>query len=219
MYYSKSSAQTKNEKRKRIQQNKKQKKREKQKIIKNETCLLEKIRDLPSDLIDYIYLFINNDIKFYISHYFNLYKKYVINYKYNDLNCIYKGYEYFEYYTFYKLSSPLQEMLKKIPIDKIKQFLFCGTPNVYFKIAFPLEHDIWEYIHINYRINKSMEEKRKDYIFEIIDILSYFVTIVNDKRSYKNYDCKDYRIFKDSEIIVKKYILSILYMYEKYAIV
>jgi hypothetical protein len=217
MYYKNSDNQSKLRKRKRIQQNKKQRKREKQKIINNEIIVLNNIKKLPNELIDHIYSFINNNVKFYASHYFNLYKKYIINYKYNDLYCVYNGYDKYEYCTYYRLSLPLQYMLQKIPLIKLKRYILYGTPQKYFKIAFPFENNIWEYINLNYKFDKNIEEKRKDYIFEIIDILSYFVTKVNDNYLYKNYNCEDYRTFKDNEFIVKKYILSILYIYDKYA--
>ena len=219
MHYNNPYTKSKNQKRKRIQQNKNHKKREKQKIIKNELVVLYKIKELPDELVDYIYLFINNNVKFYISHYFDIYKKYIINYKYNNINCIYKGYDDFEYYTYDNLSLPLQNMLKKIPLDKLKSYILYGTPSIYFKIAFPFENNICDYIHINYRYGKQDEEKYKDYIFEIIDILSYFVTKVNNNYLYKNYNSSEYNIFKENEFIVKKYILSILYICEKYAIV
>jgi len=219
MHYNNPYTKSKNQKRKRIQQNKKHKKREKQKAIKKELIVLRKIDKLPDELIDYIYLFVNNNIKLYISHYFDLYKKYIINYKYNNINCIYNGYDNFEYYTYDKLSVPLQNMLKSIPLDKLRKYILYGTPKIYFIKAFPFENSIQEYIHENYKHNKTNEETYKDYIFEIIDILSYFVTKVKNNYLYKNYTSVEYNIFKENEYIVKNYILSILYIYEKYAIV
>lgn len=220
MHYKNPYTKSKNQKLKRIKQNKNHKKREKQKIIKNELIVLRKVDKLPDELIDYIYSFVNNSVKLYISHYFDLYKKYIINYKYNNINCIYKGYDDFEYYTYDKLSIPLQNMLKSIPLDILRKYILYGTPKVYFTKAFPFENNIHDYIHENYnKHNKRNEETYKDYIFEIIDILSYFVTKVKNNYLYKNYTSVEYNIFKENEYIVKKYILSILYIYEKYAIV
>ena len=208
---------TKNQqvKNKKIKQ--KQRIREKKRIIKNELELLNKIRDLPHELVDYIYLFVNPNIKYNLSYYYQLYKKYIINYNLNHHECIYKDFKKFEYCTYDKTSKPLQYMLKEIPIDILQRYVYKGSPLKYFSIAFPEEGNICDYLLLNYLLNKPLEEKYKDYIFEIIDLLSYFVTRANEySRTYKNIECKEYYKFKKYELISKKIILSIIYLYNKY---
>jgi hypothetical protein len=208
---------TNKQKRKRVIQNKKNKKKEKRHAIKNEKIVLNRIQQLPNELIDTIYLFVTNKVKFHVSHYYDLYKKYIINYKFNDLNCIFSGYDKYEYCTYYRLSLPLQNMLYNLPLDKLKKYVFYGTPKLYFNTAFPFENNIWEYFHSNYTVfNKKISETKKDYIFEITDILSYYVTKVTDNQSYQSYNSEKYYLFKQNEAIVKNYILSILYIYKKY---
>jgi len=203
-------------------QNKKQKQkqqnREKKRIIKCEISLLNKINELPSELVDYIYLFVNNKIKYNLSYYFQLYKKYIINYNFNN-QCIYKDFNRFDYYTFDKTSKPLQSMLQEIPIDILERYMYLGTPSKYFTIAFPEEGNIVDYLLLNYRVNKALEEKYKDYIFEVIDLLSYFVTRTNQFSLYKNYESIEYYKFKECEIVSKKIILSIIYLYNKYVVI
>jgi len=200
-------------------QNKKQKqklkKREKKRIIKCEIDLLNKINQLPNELVNYIYLFINNKITYNLSYYFQLYKKYIINYNFNN-QCIYKDFKQFEYCTFDKTSKPLQYMLKEIPIDILQRYVYMGLPSKYFTIAFPEEGNIVDYLLLNYRINKPIEEKYKDYIFEIIDLLSYFVTRTNESSLYKNYESVEYYKFKECELTSKKIILSIINLYNNY---
>jgi len=195
----------------------KQRIREKKRIIKNEIELLNKISELPHELVDYIYLFVNPKIKCNLSYYYLLYKKYIINYNLNHHECIYKDFKKFEYCTYDKTSKPLQYMLKEIPIDILQRYVYMGSPSKYFTIAFPEEGNIIDYLLINYRLNKPTEEKYKDYIFEIIDLLSYFVTRTNEySQSYKNIECKKYYKYKKYELISKKIILSIIYLYNKY---
>jgi hypothetical protein len=197
-----------------IKQKQKKRKREKKRIIKNETDVLNKINNLPNELIDYIYSFVDKNIKYNVSHYFDLYKKYIVNYKFNKLQCIYKDYNRYEYCTYDKISHPLQDMLKQIPIDKLQKYIYIGTPEKYFNIAFPDEGPIWEYLYINYKLNKPDNEKRKDYMFEIIDLLSYFITRTNEfLQLYKNDESIEYHKFKAYEFIVKKIVFSIIYMY------
>ena len=195
----------------------KQRIREKKQMIKNEIGLLSKIGNLPHELVDYIYLFLNSKIKYNLSHYYQLYKKYIINYNLNHHECIYKDFKKFEYCTYDKTSKPLQYMLKEIPIDILKRYMCMGTPCKYFSIAFPEEGNICNYLLLNYHFNKPSEEKCKDYIFEIIDLLSYFVTRTNEySQTYKNIECKEYYKFKEYEFISKKIILSIVHLYNKY---
>ena len=200
-------------------QNKKQKqklkKREKKRIIKCEIDLLNKINQLPNELVNYIYLFINNKITYNLSYYFQLYKKYIINYNFNN-RCIYKDFNRFDYYTFDKTSKPLQFMLKEIPIDILQRYIYLGTPSKYFTMAFPEEGNIVDYLLLNYRVNKPIEEKYKDYIFEVIDLLSYFVTRTNECSLYKNYESGEYCKFNQCEVISKKITLSIIYLYNNY---
>jgi hypothetical protein len=191
--------------------------KDKKRIIKNEVELLNKIGKLPHELIDYIYLFVTPKIKYNLSYYFQLYKKYIIDYNLNHHDCIYKDFKKFEYCTYDKTSIPLQYMLKSIPINILQKYIYMGSPLKYFSIAFPEEGNICDYILLNYHLNKPVNEKYKDYIFEIIDLLSYFVTRTNEySHSYENIECKKYYKFKEYELISKKIILSIIYLYNKY---
>lgn len=207
--------QVKRDKNKKYKQ--KQRIREKKRIIKNEVELLHKISELPDELVDYIHLFLHQNIKYNLSYYYQLYKKYILNYNLNHHECIYKDFKKFEYCTYDKTSKPLQSMLKKIPIDILQRYVNKGSPSKYFSLAFPEEGNIIDYLLTNYRSNKTMDEKYKDYIFEIIDLLSYFVTRTNENsQSYKNIECKEYYLYKKNELISKKIILSIIYLYNKY---
>jgi len=195
----------------------KQRIREKKRIIKNEVELLHKISELPHELVDYIHLFLHQNIKYNLSYYFQLYKKYIINYNLNHHECIYKDFKKFDYCTYDKTSTPLQCMLKEIPINILQRYIYRGSPLKYFSIAFPEEGNICDYLLLNYHFGKSNEEKYKDYIFEIIDLLSYFVTRTNEySQSYKNVECKEYYKYKKYELISKKIILSIIYLHNKY---
>jgi hypothetical protein len=195
----------------------KQRIREKKRIIKNEVELLHKISELPHELVDYIHLFLHQNIKYNLSYYFQLYKKYIINYNLNHHECIYKDFKKFDYCTYDKTSTPLQCMLKEIPIDILQRYMYRGSPLKYFGIAFPEEGNICDYLLLNYHFGKSNEEKYKDYIFEIIDLLSYFVTKTNEySQSYKIIECKEYYKYKKYELISKKIILSIIYLHNKY---
>lgn len=208
---------TKNKQQKNKKIKQKHRIKEKKQMIKNEIRLLSKIGNLPHELVDYIYLFLNSKIKYNLSHYYQLYKKYIINYNLNHHECIYTDFKKFEYCTYDKTSTPLQCMLKEIPIDILKRYVCLGTPFKYFSIAFPEEGNICDYLLLNYRINKPLDEKYKDYIFEIIDLLSYFVTRANEySRIYKNIECREYYKFKKYELISKKIILSIIYLYKTY---
>jgi hypothetical protein len=205
------------QRRKQQKEREKQKNKEKKRIIKNEVELLNKIGKLPNELTDYIYLFLDRKIKYNLSYYFQLYKKYIINYNLNHHDCIYKDFKRFEYCTYDKTSIPLQSMLKSIPINILQKYIYMGSPLKYFSIAFPEEGNICDYILLNYHLNKPVTEKYKDYIFEIIDLLSYFVTRTNEySQSYENIECKKYYKFKEYEIISKKIILSVICLYNKY---
>lgn len=191
--------------------------KEKKRIIANETDLLNKVRELPYELVDYVYSFVDKKIKYNLSYYYQLYKKYIINYNLHHHECIYKDFKKFEYCTYDKTSKPLQYMLKGIPINILQKYIYLGTPFKYFSIAFPDEGNICDYLLLNYNFNKPIEEKYKDYIFEIIDLLSYFVTRTNQySQSYKNIECNEYYKFKEYEFVSKKIILSIVHLYNKY---
>ena len=141
--------------RKQQREREKQKNKEKKRIIKNELEILNKIGNLPNELVDYIYLFLDRKIKYNLSYYFQLYKKYIINYNLNHHDCIYKDFKKFEYCTFDKTSSPLQDMLKEIPFDILRRYVYMGTPFKYFTIAFPEEGNIVDYLLLNYRITPT----------------------------------------------------------------
>ena len=224
--------------------NKKDKKRmrikKEKSICKNEIKLLYKIRQLPEELTSYIYSFIKNDVKFNISFYKTLFTKYIHDYinKNRDmsLSVVFKDYSKdCNYCTFNKTALLLKEILGKIPVEKLEKYTFFGTPSKYFNIAFPFEPDIKLYFEFNYE-NKSdkyedMLFQKKNYIFEILDLLSYFSTRVIEwhtmdctfdnkfltRLKYMNnvYNFEDYvkqtqESFLQNEMIFKKMILSII---------
>ena len=163
------------------------KKKEKQ-LCKKEIKLLEKIRDLPEDLISHIYTFVDNDIKFNLSFYKTLFTKYIYDYSNRDrttpLSVVFKGYsDHFNYCTFNR-TALLKEILEKAPFEKLEKYVLYGTPSKYFNIAFPDEPDIKKYFELNYE-NKpdkceDMKFQHKNYVFELLDLLSYFSTRANE---------------------------------------
>ena len=192
--------------------------REKKRIIKNELSVLKNIQNLPSEIVDYIYLFLDVKIKYNLSFYYQLYKKYIINYTFNNRDSIYKDFNKFEYCTFDKTATPLKHMLLKIPINILTKYIYRGTPFKYFNIAFPDVENICDYMILNYRFMKPEEEKYKDYIFEIIDLISYFATRTDELSFYKINDSNEHCRFKEYESITKNIILSVIYIYNKYGI-
>ena len=220
------------------------------KNIKNEIQLLSKLKNIPEDIIPVLYSYVNNNIKFNLSYYKELFTKYIFDYNSsNKLSIIFSGYVNYNYCTYDKTASPLKDMLLKIPLDKLQKYLYFGTPSKYFNIAFPLEPKIQEYINENYQINdittrddKMKKNIYKNYIFEILDLISYFSTKANEyhsmkcnnkylnnnkylsqlqliRNTYANDD--DYKkiteeLCRKNEKIVRIIILSILYISDKY---
>jgi len=209
------------------------------KIRKNEIKLLEKISALPEALVLYIYTFVKNDIKFNLSFYKTLFTKYIYDYSNKNrdipLSIVFKGYSNdCNYCTFDKTALLLKEILKKLPLKKLENFILYGTPSKYFNIAFPFEPNIKEYLIDNYKEkeqDKDVEFLRKNYIFEILDLLSYFSTkanewhamhctfsnkfllrlnFLNNAYNYEEFikQTEEYR--EQNELITKKLILSIL---------
>jgi hypothetical protein len=232
-------------------QNKKYKKRlekkNKKRLENNEKKILIKLNELPEDIINLIYSYVNNNILFNLSFYKQIFHKFICPpNKNNSINFpqIFKGYPQFNYCTYDKTAIPLMEMLNTIPIDKLQKYLYFGTPSKYFNIAFPSEPNIIKYIHNNYPINNitSKDEKNikiiyKNYIFEILDLISYFTTKANEYHSLYNnnnnflnqlklisstyppteIECKLTKEYcEENEKITRKLIFSILYIYEKY---
>ena len=133
-------------------------------------------------------------------------------------------------------------MLYKIPLDKLQKYLCLGTPSKYFNIAFPYEPNIQDYISTSYTTNDitSKDSKvikciYKNYIFEILDLISYFSTKANEWHSmhcnnkyfaqlhlissvhnYEEYNKQNEEYCRENEIITRRLILSILYIYDKY---
>jgi hypothetical protein len=177
-----------------LQHNKKRKEKNRmrikaeKKICKNEFKLLEKIRALPEALVLYIYTFVKNDIKFNLSFYKTLFTKYIYDYSNKNrgipLSIVFKGYSNdCNYCTFDKTALFLKEILKTLPLKKLENFILYGTPSKYFNIAFPFEPNIKEYLIDNYKEkeqDKDVDFLRKNYIFEILDLLSYFSTKANE---------------------------------------
>jgi hypothetical protein len=226
--------------------NKKHKKRayikEEKKSVKKEIKLLEKIRNLPEDLVSYIYSFVKNDIKFNLSHYKKIFTKFIYDFNNNNktktnLSMIFKDYVHYNYCTYDQTAIVLKELLRKIPFEKLERFIHFGTPSKYFNVAFPDEPDIKEYIGNNYK-NKAnkcadIEFQRKNYIFEILDLLSYFSTkanewhalhckynkkyllqlnLINSVYNYDNYLKQTEEYCRENELITKKLIISILHL-------
>ena len=217
-----------------------QKKEEKQ-LCRNEIKLLQKITEkLPEEIVSYIYSFVNNDIKFNLSHYKSLFTKFIYNFnnRKTKLAMVFKGYTNYNYCTYEETSVVLKEMLRKIPFEKLERYIHFGTPSKYFNIAFPDEPEIKEYIGTNYK-NKAkkcenIDFQRKNYIFEILDLLSYFSTkanewhafqckynnkyllqlnTINSVHNYDNYLKQTEFSCKQNEQIVKKIILSIIHLF------
>ena len=219
------------------------------KNIKNEIQLLSKLQNIPQDIIPVLYSYVNNNIKFNLSYYKELFTKYIFDFNSsNKLSITFSGYVNYNYCTYDKTASPLKDLLYKIPLDKLQKYLYFGTPSKYFNTAFPLEPNIQEYIIENYKINDitTRDEKMKNtiyknYIFEILDLISYFSTKANEYHSMKcnnkylnnnkylsqlqiirnTYANDDYKkiteeFCKENEKIVRRIILSILYIYHKY---
>ena len=208
---------------------------------KNELKLLQNItKKLPEEIVTYIYSFVNNDVKFNLSHYKSVFTKFI--YDFNHINntkiklLVFKGYTDYNYCTYEQTAVVLKEILHKIPFEKLEKYIHFGTPSKYFNVAFPDEPEIKEYIGTNYK-NKAkkaedVEFQRKNYIFEILDLISYFSTKANEwhalhcKYNNKylnqlnliNRVCNDGYLkqtemyCKQNEMIVKKIILSIIHL-------
>jgi hypothetical protein len=208
---------------------------------KNELKLLQNItKKLPEEIVTYIYSFVNNDVKFNLSHYKSVFTKFI--YDFNHINntkiklLVFKGYTDYNYCTYEQTAVVLKEILHKIPFEKLEKYIHFGTPSKYFNVAFPDEPEIKEYIGTNYK-NKAkkaedVEFQRKNYIFEILDLISYFSTKANEwhalhcKYNNKylnqlnliNRVCNDGYLkqtemyCKQNEMIVKKIILSVIHL-------
>jgi hypothetical protein len=219
-------------------------------LCKNEEKILSNIaNNVPEDIVKLLFSFVNNNIKFNLSHHKELFSNFIFNY--NDVNIlpvIFRGYTTFNYCTHEKTALPLKEMLSKIPLDKLQKYLYFGTPSKYFNIAFPHEPKIQEYITINYPINditskneKYIQSMYKNYIFEVLDLISYFSTqanlwhafhcndkclsknkylsqlnFINNVYNYDDYNKQTEEQCKENEKITKKFILSIIYIFEKF---
>jgi hypothetical protein len=225
----------KNKKNKKLAQ-----KKEEKKLCRNEAKLLQDItKNLPEEIVSYIYTFVNNDIKFNLSHYKLIFRKFI--YDFNNgktkLSMVFKGYTYYNYCTYEETCVVLKQMLRKVSFEKLEKYILFGTPSKYFNIAFPDEPEIKEYIGANYK-NKAekcenIDFQRKNYIFEILDLLSYFSTkanewhalqskfnnkyllqlnFINSVHNYDNYLKQTELYCKQNEQIVKKIILSIIHL-------
>jgi hypothetical protein len=236
--------------------------KEEKDMCRNEKKLLKNItKYLPEEIVSYIYTFVDNDIKFNLSHYKTVFTKFIYDISNNrrtelsmlftydlstnrktKLSMIFTGYTHYNYCTYQETVFGLKEMLRKIPFEKLEKYILFGTPSKYFNIAFPDEPDIKDYIAINYKNKPEKREdiafQRKNYIFEIIDLLSYFSTKANEwhaahckynnkylyqlnfiNRVYNdNYLKQTEKYCKENEMITKNLILSILYIYQKYTI-
>jgi len=235
-------------------QNKKHKnrleKKNKKRLEKNEKKILIKLNVLPEDVIKLLYSYVNNNIKYNLSFYKEIFHRFICPPNKNILKNfpqIFKGYPQFNYCTYDKTALPLIDMLEFIPIDKLQKYLYFGSPSKYFNVAFPDEPNIIVYIPSNYKINditskdpKNIEIIYKNYIFEILDLISYFTTKANEYHSLYNDNNKFLNQLKiisnvypdltenqlvrkqskeycdENEKITRKLILSVLYIYEKY---
>jgi hypothetical protein len=221
-------------------QNKKRmdEKKEKQ-LCKKEIKILGKIRDLPEELVSHIYTFLDNDIKFNLSHYKTLFTKYIYDYSNSNrttpLSVVFKGYSgHFNYCTFDR-TALLKEILEKAPFEKLEKYVLYGTPSKYFNIAFPDEPDIKKYFELNYKNKPDKEDdiefQRKNYIFELLDLLSYFSTranewhamhctfnnkflirlnFLNNVYNFEEYIKQSEESCRENEMIFKKIMLGIL---------
>jgi hypothetical protein len=227
-------------------------------VCKNEKKLLFNIEKyLPQDIIRLLYSYVNNNIKFNLSHYKKIFTKFIFDYNtinklslgtINKLSIIFGGYTTYNYCTHDKTALTLKDMLNKIPLDKLQKYLYYGTPSKYFNIAFPDEPNIEEYISKNYPKNDILSKNDKviqfiykNYIFEILDLISYFSTKANEWHAFhcnnkylsnnkylthlnlirgvfSNEDLKKQNetICKENELITRKLVLSILYIFDKY---
>ena len=221
-------------------------------LCKKETKLLSNIENnIPEDIVPVIYSFINNNIKLYVSHYKEIFTKFIFNYSsVKNLPIVFKDYIKFSYCTYDKTAVSLKEMLHKVPLDKLQKYLYFGTPSKYFNIAFPDEPSIQEYITTSYTFNditsKNVEDIKymyKNYVFEVLDLISYFSTkanqyhallysdkigtknknkyllqlnLINNVYNYDEYSKQTQEICREHELITRKIILSILYIFEKY---
>lgn len=225
-------------------ENKKNKKRanikEEKDACRNEKKLLQNItKYLPEEIVSYIYTFVDNDIKFNLSHYKSVFTKFIYDISTNrrtDLSMVFTGYAHYNYCTYQQTVLVLKEMLRKIPFEKLEKYTLFGTPSKYFNIAFPDEPAIKDYIAINYK-NKpdkreDIEFQRKNYIFEILDLISYFSTKANEwhaahckynnkylnqlnliNRVYNdNYLKQTEEYCRENELITKNLILSIIHI-------
>jgi hypothetical protein len=195
---------------------------EEKQMCKRERKLLKKISiTLSEDLIRYIYTFVNNDLKYDLSFYKQIFIKYIYNHTNTNnkilSSIIFNGYiQLYNYCTFYKISTLLKELLYKIPFELLEKYLYYGSPSKYFNIAFPDEPNIKEYIETNYKNTiercQDTEFQRKNFVFEIVDILSYFATktfefyakhSVNTKNKFLRKFNKN-SLYGPDELIIKK---------------
>jgi hypothetical protein len=216
--------------------------KEEKKNCKKEIKLLEKIKNLPEDVVSYIYTFVKNDIKFNLSFYKTLFTKYIYDFsntnRNSPLSVVFKGYAgHFNYCTFDRTALFIKEILEKTPLEKLEKYVLYGSPSKYFNIAFPDEPDIKTYFEFNYKNKPDKSEdmvfQRKNYIFEILDLLSYFSTRANEWHAMQstfnnkfltrlnflmniyNYDeyIKQTEIYcRENEMITKNLILSIIHL-------
>jgi hypothetical protein len=215
--------------------------KEEKKNCKKEIKLLEKIRDLPEELCLHIYMFVKNDIKFNLSFYKTLFTKYIYDYSNRNrttpLSVVFKGYSNdFNYCTFNRTALLIKEILEKAPFEKLEKFILYGTPSKYFNNAFPLEPDIKRYFESNYKNKPDSSEEdmiyqRKNYVFEILDLLSYFSTranewhamqctfnnkfltrlnFLNNVYNFEEYIKQSEESCRENEMIFKKIMLGIL---------
>lgn len=231
--------------RKKNKKNKQAIEKKKQKILlKNEKKILTKIANsIPEDIIKLLYSFVSGNIKYNLSHYKQVFTQFVFDYNSkNELPMIFRGYINYNYCTHDKTAFPLKDMLDKIPLDKLQKYLYFGTPSKYFNIAFPYEPNIKDYIATSYgtnditsKDNKVIKCIYKNYIFEILDLISYFSTKANEWHAlhcnnkyfeqlnlissiynYEEYNKQNEEYCKENELITRRLILSILYIYNKY---
>jgi hypothetical protein len=227
------------------------KKQNKKFLEKNEKRILLRLNKFPEDVVKLLYSYVDYNVKFNLSFYRELFNKYICppdKSNIMNLSSIFRGYPQFNYCTHDKTALPLKYMLKAIPLDKLQKYMYFGSPSKYFNIAFPLEPSIIEYINDNYYTNDitSKDEKiikiiYKNYIFEVLDLISYFTTKANEYHSCNISNSNKYfnqlnlisNVYPDlndnqsgrkltkeyceeNEKITRKLILSILYIYEKY---
>uniref|UniRef100_A0A6C0KRI5 Uncharacterized protein n=1 Tax=viral metagenome TaxID=1070528 RepID=A0A6C0KRI5_9ZZZZ len=237
---------------------KKVEKKRKNQIKKKEKKLLERLKEfMPEEIIIMIYEFVDNNIKFNLSFYKQIFQKFIYNFNNNNsnnknskkiLSSIFTGYvTNYSYCSHVKTAINLKQMLRTIPLDILQKYLYYGTPNKYFNIAFPEEPNLKEYIgtfkinDITTRDKKEINTIYENYIFEILDLLSYFATKVNEFYSlklsekflekhkyfsqinlinnifnYDEYNKINENFGKENEKITRILILSILFIYDKY---